>query len=227
MSHHLHTEYNKLENTHNGPSIFYATVVSCDAGTMVHELAPIGARRSGRKLGIPLSHSYSSALGFRETIAYTVGTRVVCCDFASGNMALIIAAAPAGDAQGDGQNDNSVNLPNKVSLNSDEPLNHDTHRLPYAKNVTRLNTMNNGIPSDVVQGEKLIANEFGVMLALFQLMATLRASDLAQIQCHFLDDLVRIVSHNFQHYTALGELNVMHDGKTINLEVGASHNPAE
>jgi hypothetical protein len=82
-------------------------------------------------------------------------------------------------------------------------------------------------PVDVVEGEHVISNEFGVLLGLYQQLATLKASELAQVQCHLLDDLVRVISHNFQHYTALGEYNIYHDGKRLMAEFGATHKPAE
>jgi hypothetical protein len=82
-------------------------------------------------------------------------------------------------------------------------------------------------PTDVVDGEFVVANELGVLVGLYQELANLKASELAQIQCFLLDDLVRIISHNFQHYTALGEYNVYHDGKRLMAEFGVTHKPAE
>jgi hypothetical protein len=78
-----------------------------------------------------------------------------------------------------------------------------------------------------VDGEHVISNEFGVLLGLYQQLANLKASELAQVQCFLLDDMVRIISHNFQHYTALREYNIWHDGKNIMSEFGATHKAAE
>lgn len=216
------TERQKNNNNYISADIFTGTVVSCNPGTMVVEVAPDGNQSLKIVQGIPLSHVFASAIGFKETLLYPVGSRVVCQGL-GGHQAIIFGAAPPTEKQGD----TIANMPSKIALDADEPLGQSVHKNGYLGDSTKLNVMNNGLPTDVVQGEKVIANEFGVLLGLFQLVAMLRASDLSQIQCHFLDDLVRIVSHNFQHYTSLGELSVSHDGQAINLEVGATHDPNE
>ena len=215
-------EVQKNSYRYHNSRLFHGTVRSCDPGTKVIQVSPDGKQDLNMVQGIPLSHVFASTMGFKETILYNVGTRVLCQGL-GGHLAIIIGALPHSELQGD----TVANLPGKVVLSAGEPLMDSVHQLGYSEELTKLQILNNGLPTDAVQGEKVIANEFGVMLALFQMVAMLRASDLAQVQCHFLDDLVRIVSHNFQHYSALGEININHDGKTINYEMGATHNPYE
>lgn len=213
----------KNHNSYVYADIFQATVVSVDPGTNVIIVAPDGLGNHDQLQGIPLVSTFSAALGFVETMLPTLGTRVLCCG-RTDKQTYIIGSVPYPDNQAAISN---PSLPNKAILGTLEPLFQSVHKNGYLDKVTKAFIHNNNLPSDVLQGEKVISNEFGVMLGLFKLMATLKGSELAQIQCHFLDDLVRIVSHNFQHYSSLGELNVFHDGKGIHLEMGATHIPAE
>ena len=202
--------------------LFNATVTSCDPATHCVVVSPDGESGLLHYQGHCLSHTYSSALGFVESVLPGVGTRVLC--FGRGDSTTIIGAYPNHEAHG---NLAAAALANKTVLASSEPINDSVHNFGYASHITKAAVHNNNLPTDTIQGEKVISNEFGVMMGLFKLFSTLRASELSQVQCHFLDDLVRIISHNFQHYTALGELKVFHDGKGIHLEIGATHSPDE
>lgn len=203
--------------------LFHATVVSADPGTNVVIVAPDGQNNHTHLQGIPISATFSAALGFVETILPTIGTKVLCCG-KSDLRTLILGSIPYPDNQA---NNTDPNLPNKAIQGTLEPLFQSVHKKGYRTMALKSVLMNNNLPTDVLAGEKVISNEFGVMLGLFKLLATLKASELSQIQCHFLDDLVRIISHNFQHYTSLGELKIFHDGQGIHLEMGATHSPRE
>jgi hypothetical protein len=202
--------------------LFIGTVTSCDPATHCVVVSPDGESGLLHYQAHCLASTYSSALGFVESILPGVGTRVLC--FGRGDSTAVIGAFPNHEAHG---TLSAAALANKTVLASSEPINDSVHSFGYASHITKAAVHNNNLPTDTIQGEKVIANEFGVMMGLFKLFATLRASELSQVQCHFLDDLVRIISHNFQHYTALGELKVFHDGKGIHLEVGATHSPDE
>jgi hypothetical protein len=203
--------------------LFNATVVSCDPATICVNVSPDGEFGNLILQAHPLASTYSAALGFNETILPGVGTRVLC-QGKSGDSTILIGCLPHIEPQAD---ENTAGLANRVILGTREPVHDNVHRTGYGEWITKAAVLNNNLPTDVTQGEKVIANEFGVMMGLFKLMANLKASELAQVQVHFLDDLVRIISHNFQHYTALGEFKIFHDGKGIHLEMGATHSPGE
>ncbi len=207
-----------------GGNLFFATVVSVDPATMVIEVAPDGQDGLAKQQGIPLASTFAHALGFKETVLPNIGGRVLCFGAAKSATCVIIGTIPLSENQGD---ENTAEMPSKATFGIEEPLLNDVHATGYASDITKALVLNNRLPVDVIQGEKVISNEFGVLLGLFQLMAVLKGSELAQVQCHFLDDLVRIISHNFQHYTALGEYNVFHDGKSLNIEAGLTHEPNE
>jgi hypothetical protein len=215
-------EISKNTSQHVYADFWEGTVVSVDPGTNIVIVAPDGENNVNQVSCLALSSTISAALGFNETVLPTVGTRVRCGG--RGGGAVMFGAIPYIESQGD---PSSAVLPNKAILGAKEALHDNVHSLGYLSHLTKSAVTNSNLPTDVTQGEKVIGNEFGVMLGLFKLLATLKASELAQVQCHFLDDLVRIVSHNFQHYTGLGELKVFHDGKGMHLEMGATHSPSE
>ena len=59
-------------------------------------------------------------------------------------------------------------------------------------------------PLDAFPGDWGIINEFGSLFGLLKGLTLIKASDLAQVQLHFFDDLVRIVSKSFEHLSSLG-----------------------
>lgn len=71
-------------------------------------------------------------------------------------------------------------------------------------------------PVDLLPGELDLTNLHGVGLTLLRHMASLQAGDLARIECHLLDDMVRIISQNFRHHTALGDHSITNDHGRLN-----------
>lgn len=167
--------------------------------------------------GVPVSSIMSSFLGFKDCTLPQPGSRVVCVASGEGTC-YILGTIP--------QDSREVNsLPSRAMLGAKNALADDANRKGHEQYLKGL--YDNRRPTDVVDGEYVVANELGVLLGLYQELANLKGSELAQIQCFLLDDLVRVISHNFQHYTALGEYNIYHDGKRIMAEFGATHKPAE
>lgn len=167
--------------------------------------------------GIFVSSLLSNFIGFDDCSLPQPGTRVLCIE-SDGNYCYVLGSIPS-------QSLDVETFAARTMLGAKNALADDANRIGHENNTTML--VDNRQPSDVVDGEHVVANEYGVLLGLYQQMANLKASELAQVQCFLLDDLVRIISHNFQHYTALGEYNVYHDGKKLMAEFGATHKPAE
>jgi len=203
-------------------SLFTAVVVTSTAATytvsVVRENNITPFSDGGNTIqGIAISSHLASFFGFKDCGIPQPGSRVLCAGSGS-NTCYIIGVIPQ-------NNLSSGFIPGRVSAGVGCASNDDANRIGHKDKHPVI--PNNRRPADVVDGEYVISNEFGVLLGLFQTLATLKASELAQVQCHLLDDLVRIVSHNFQHYTALGEYNIWHDGKSLMAEFGATHIPAE
>jgi hypothetical protein len=205
------------------PSVtFTGVVVTSNAGTgavtVVRESYGGSNEDIGMTMqGIVVSSIMSTFLGFRQAIIPQPGSRVLCAEH-TGTHCYVIGIIPDQALAVDGltnramlgAGDASVDAANNKGFSDTEAIITDAQK-----------------PSDVVDGEFVVSNEFGVLLGLYQQLANLKGSELAQVQCYLLDDLVRIISHNFQHYTALGEYNVYHDGKVIMAEFGATHKPIE
>lgn len=167
--------------------------------------------------GILITSHLTPYLGFSDGWLPQPGTRVLCASDSAGTC-FILGAIPVPTPK-------FKSLMARAMLGAgstrDEEANAKGHEFhtPLILDMVR--------PSDVVDGEYVMSNEFGVLLGLYQQLANLKGSELAQVQCHLIDDLVRVISHNYQHYTAAGEHNVYHDGKSIMVEYGATHMPAE
>ena len=72
--------------------------------------------------------------------------------------------------------------------------------------------------SDLLEGEFEISNMLGVALTMLTNLAKLSAGDRATIECHLLNDMVRIVSETFRHYSSFGNMEIYNDGR-LNMRV--------
>ena len=196
---------------------FVGTISNSDAGTYNIQVDASGAANGSLVQGYPLLQVFATTLGFKECPQYPVGARVLCYNIDS-QSCYIFGIIPQADL-------GNLGFFSRVSLGTEDSNSQDkdSNTLGYKEQATKLLTANAQRPTDVVEGEYVIANELGVLLGLLQEVAILKGSELAQIQCYLLDDLVRLVSHNFNHWTAMGEVNIWHDGKAIMAEYGATH----
>lgn len=71
-------------------------------------------------------------------------------------------------------------------------------------------------PVDLLPGELDLTNAHGVGITLLRHLASLQAGDLARVECHLLDDLVRIVSQNYKHHSAIGDHTITNDHGRLN-----------
>ena len=212
-------------NNQKTSNVFVGFVITASAGsnavTVIRESYGGAKTADGgmRMQGVMVASTLSSFLGFKESTIPQAGSRVLCVEDGTGTGCFIIGMIPQNTIS------KEVILPARSCLGAGNAIADDANKVGHMSNTPDI--YDHRRPSDVVEGEHVISNEFGVLLGLYQQLANLKASELAQIQCHLLDDLVRIISHNFQHYTALGEYNIYHDGKRLMAEFGATHKPAE
>lgn len=205
------------------PSVtFTAAVITSNAGTGAVTVCreSYGGANGDMGMtmqGIVVSSAMASFLGFRQSVLPQPGSRVLCAEYTSSQCYIIgIIPDQVLDVKG---------LSNRAMLGAGDASADSANNKGFSKAEAVITDAQK--PSDVVDGEYVVSNEFGVLLGLYQQLANLKASELAQIQCFLLDDMVRIISHNFQHYTALGEYNIYHDGKALMAEFGATHKPSE
>lgn len=80
-------------------------------------------------------------------------------------------------------------------------------------------------PKELLSGDRFFGTEGGAMLALLRFgTAVLKASPLAQIIVSKIDDTVRIVSRNFEHYTDVGSDVVRNIGGRVYRYISYTNN---
>ena len=72
-------------------------------------------------------------------------------------------------------------------------------------------------PNDLFEGEFEIGNLLGPFIRMLTFMSSVGAGDRAKIEFHLLRDLVRVVSKNFEHFSAFGDMKIYNDGR-LNVE---------
>jgi hypothetical protein len=201
--------------------LFTAVVESSDPITYNVVVCPINneATSSTRFQAIPLSSCFANLFGFKSCYLPQPGMTVLCYKNTF-TQCFIIGATPNTDL-------GYIDYPGRSHIGQGDSIVDSGNLQGYGTDVGKALFQNMRRPTDVNDADHVVANEFGVMMALFQHMAHLKGSELAQVQCHLLDDLVRIISHNFQHMTALGDYNIYHDGKALLAEFAATHIPQE
>jgi len=103
----------------------------------------------------------------------------------------------------------------------------DAYREPVfdAENRNKL-VANANRPLDTLPGDWMKLNEHGTAIGVLGMMARLKAGG-ASIDVFGLDDLVRVVSNQYQHYTSMGEILINNDGGNITLEFAGSYRQPE
>jgi 5-methylthioribose kinase len=59
--------------------------------------------------------------------------------------------------------------------------------------------------NDLLEGEVEISNLYGVALDFLTTLMRMRAGDRAMVECHMINDMVRIISGQYRHISGLGE----------------------
>jgi hypothetical protein len=204
-------------------NIFTGVVITSKAGSRAVVVAreSYGSSNTGEMgnliEGVVVASVVSSFLGFKDCTLPQPGARVLCVED-SAISCFVIGSIPQASLEVEA-------MPSRSTLGQGCALDDKANRIGHEAHLRSMCDLRR--PTDLVDGEYSVGNELGVLLGLYQQLAVLKASELAQVQCFLLDDLVRIISHNFQHYTALGEYNIYHDGKRLMAEFGATHKVAE
>ena len=68
-------------------------------------------------------------------------------------------------------------------------------------------------PVDLLEGEFDISNNFGVSLQLLTTCLSMKGSERAKIEAFLLNDMVRIVSDAFKHFSCFGDMQIYNDGR--------------
>lgn len=69
------------------------------------------------------------------------------------------------------------------------------------------------VPRDLLEGEIDLENHLGVGLRLLHLLCSLNGGERAKVEACVLNDMVRIVSDTFKHFSAFGDMQIYNDGR--------------
>lgn len=161
----------------------------------------------------------SSLLGFRMNYLPPVNTKVVVM-LTGREINYIIGSVPEGMVR--------PGLPGEVQQRTATGAgapNYAASQIFSSSVHDRAQAFNaHGPAVDLVEGELQLDNLAGVGISLLRHLASLQAGDLARVECHLMDDMVRIISDTFQHYTAFGDFKISNDGGKLNvIWQGTSH----
>lgn len=76
-------------------------------------------------------------------------------------------------------------------------------------------------PGNLYDGEVEMGNLTGSFVRFLTFMASLGSGERAQIQCHILRDLVRVISRNYEHFASIGDIKIFDDGR-LNFEMNGT-----
>ena len=68
-------------------------------------------------------------------------------------------------------------------------------------------------PTDMLEGEYRISNALGIALSMMTTFAKLAAGDRAKVEVFLLNDMVRVVSRAFRHFSSFGDMQIYNDGR--------------
>lgn len=144
---------------------------------------------------------FSPILGFRTKYYPTIDTKVAI--LVSGeNCDWIIATLPSEQFDRAAAGANSM-----VAMQLDE---EKLEPFEQELNGMGLRVTN---PNDLLEGEFAIANNFGVAIQFLTTMIKMQASERAKVEALLMDDMVRIVSETFKHYSSFGDFQIYNDGR--------------
>ena len=145
---------------------------------------------AGTGQAIWLGHLNGGLSNSHDLSIPSIGTKVVVITL-HGNINVILGTIPdLGYGPG---------IYNSVEQSNLNTAQISQHSIINEQNTPDSATYNNGKPLDVLPGETGWLNEFGNVIALLKGLIVLKATPLAQIQLHTIDNLVRIVSNSFEH----------------------------
>lgn len=144
--------------------------------------------------GVRLASSIvSGVLGFHDSRTVARGTEVL---LVYGNPSVIFAVIPGAPPDSKNGGDRTTTWGDAVGNKAETGTKGSTN-----------------IPEDMVTGEFDFDNLFGVGLRFLTSLISMKAGDRAKVECHLLNDMVRIVSQQFRHIHGVGEELIFDHGR--------------
>lgn len=135
-------------------------------------------------------------LGFKTRFRIPVGTKVLVM---AGNPATIMATE-------------SLDFPDTAAGLGRSLTDTDVSADPELDDEARTYYAGPTLGVDLLPGEVDMGNSLGLMLQFLTTIVKLGASERAKIEMSIFDDLVRVVSGTYQHYSAFGDFEISNQG---------------
>lgn len=190
-------------------SLYKGTIVATRTAQLLYDVAIEGF---GTVSGCYWAAGWFSGLGgIRTTFIPPPGTRVVVL---YGSPSMVVSMIPS-DTPDMLSSDNRT-MTGELEDTRDS---FDGYSNTGSSEIGRTHTPF----SDMIEGELDISNLMGVGIALLTNFARLSGGGRAIVECHVLNDMVRIVSDTFKHYNAFGEFKIYNDGRLNMRTDGTSY----
>lgn len=157
---------------------------------------------------------FSGMLGFNMNYVPPIGTQVIV---SKGSPSVIVGARPSFSGHA---------YLNELNTATGEVNLLELGVSKQNKEADKKSFDQAGIPSDLLPGEFDLSNVYGVALTMLNNLAKLGAGDLAKVECHLLNDMVRILCTNFKQHTAWGDVEFFNDGR-LNVVINGTSYPHE
>ncbi len=111
-----------------------------------------------------------------------------------------------------------------IPRNSDDYLNSKNRSMMWGDVIEEATGERNNFseaPEDMVEGEVEIGNMFGIAMTFLTTLIKMSASDRAAVECHLINDMVRIISSQYRHFSGMGSELIFDHGRPT-LERGWS-----
>jgi hypothetical protein len=137
---------------------------------------------------------FGGLMGFNVNSRLAAGTSV---EFSYGNPSFIHATLPEGNMDWlNARNRSGLWGEGMTALEGGEDVEH------FAST-----------PVDMVEGEFEISNLFGVAMQFLFTLMRMSAGDRAAVECHLINDMVRVVSQQYRHFSGIGEDLIFDHGR--------------
>lgn len=153
---------------------------------------------------------FTAMLGIKTAVRLTVGTHVIVWRGPRNYIVGTIASDTEDPGSHAGRSITGTGIKDLIPDSEPSP----TNKIPY-----------HNAPQDLFDGEYEMGVGSGFVRFLLH-MTSIGGSERAQIQYHMMRDLVRMISGNFEHFSAFGDEVIMDDGR-ITIESNGTPIPHE
>jgi hypothetical protein len=198
-------------NGHNGAA------ASFSSGTIIdynYEWGTYNVKLDNNRpvTAIAASSLISGLLGIKVNAILEAGTPVICVTTTTTGETFILGTLGTGGVPSSQITSSYITA---------EPTSNVISTLfdpEKANNAGANSYLDGSMPMNLAPGDVNIQAGGGSAITLLQTLASLKASELAKIECFVQDDMVRILNKTFQHISAFGDYNIYNENGSLNVE---------